>query len=569
MIKLSFPLFILWLCIGMTDIANGQRVSEAEVYLQRMFIEGNREMALGNHEAAISLFQDVLKQDPSNDVAYFKIARLEMRLKHPERALRHIEKAIELDPKNPWYLLFKAEVLEDTGKPDRAAKAYEELVRLEPGEELYYQRWARALIKDEQPAEAIKVFSRLEERIGLTEDIARKKHTLYLGMGNTRKARSELERLIQTYPSNNDYRYLLAEFLEQSGKKEEARAVYEEIVALDPEDNRAQLRLAGASSIRDDRISFVESLQPIFEEEELGIDPKIKRVLPLIQEVAEKNDPALADALLDLMGTLKTVHPDEAKPYAAAGDLLYYTNRPEEALREYLRAIELDDTVFPVWEQVLTLYASQYRFEELAEQAEYAMDIFPNQARLYLWSAMADIRTGKSSRAVSTLNQAELMSSGIEALLLEVYYWQGIGHSQINDPEASEAAFQKALAIQPRSGLVKSAYSMSLSENGLRPREALQLAEESLKDEPGLPQGLQAKGWHFYKEKQYSKAAQWLNQANDKLEGKNPILLEQLGDVYYQLGEVERALDFWEKARSLGSGSKLLEKKIADRKLYE
>jgi tetratricopeptide (TPR) repeat protein len=492
-----------------------------------------------------------------------------MRLEHPERALRNIEKAIDLDSKNPWYLLFKAEVLEDTGKPELAARTYEQLVRLQPEEELYYQRWARALIQDEQPDEAIKVFSRLEDRTGLTEDIARKKHTLYLGMGNIRKARAELERLIETYPSNNDYRYLLAEFLEQSGKKDEAKEVYEEILALDPEDNRARLRLAGASSARDDRISFVESLQPIFEEEKLGIDPKIKRVIPLIQEVAEKNDPVLADALLDLMGTLKTVHPDEAKPYAAAGDLLYYTDRPEEALQEYLRALELDDTVFPVWEQVLTLYASQYRFEELADQAEYAMDIFPNQARLYLWSAMADIRMGKSSRAASTLNQAELMSSGNEALLLEVHYWQGISQSQQNNPEASEAAFQKALAIQPRSALVKSAYSLSLSENGLRPREALRLAEESLKDEPGLPQGLQAKGWYYYKQRQFSEAAQWLEQANEKLGAIDPILLEQLGDVYYQLGEVEQALDFWEKAKSLGSASDLLEKKIADRKLYE
>jgi len=569
MIKLSFPLLILFLGMGLADRAVGQRVSEAEVYLQRIFIEGNREMALGNHEAAISLFQEVLKEDPSNDVAYFKIARLEMRLEHPERALRNIEKAIDLDPKNTWYTLFQAEVLEETGKPNRAAKAYEELVRLQPEKELFYQRWARALIKDEQPGEAIKVFDRLEDRIGLTEDIARKKHTLYLGMGNTRKATAELERLIDTYPSNSDYRYLLAEFLEQSGKKEDARKVYEEILALDPEDNRARLRLAGATSSQDDRIAFVESLQPIFEEEKLGIDPKIKRVIPLIREVAENNDPTLADALLDLMETLKTVHPDEAKPYAAAGDLLYYSGRPEEALEEYLRALELDDTVFPVWEQVLTIYATQFRFEELSEQAEYALDIFPNQARLYLWSAMADIRMGKSNRAISTLNQAELMSSGNPALLLEVHYWQGIGQSQQNDMEASEKAFQKALVIQPRSALVKSAYSLSLSENGMRPQDALQLAEESLKDEPGLPQGLQAKGWYYYRQKQYAKAAEWLNQADEKLGGKNPILLEQLGDVYYQLGEAEQALEFWEKAKAMGSVSELLDKKIADRKLYE
>jgi len=42
-----------------------------------------------------------------------------------------------------------------------------------------------------------------------------------------------------------------------------------------------------------------------------------------------------------------------------------------------------------------------------------------------------------------------------------------------------------------------------------------------------------------------------------------------LGDVYFQLGDSDSALIYWEKAKKLGEGSKYLEQKIAEKTLYE
>ena len=52
--------------------------------------------------------------------------------------------------------------------------------------------------------------------------------------------------------------------------------------------------------------------------------------------------------------------------------------------------------------------------------------------------------------------------------------------------------------------------------------------------------------------------------------GKNsPVITEHFGDIYFKLGDKIQALIFWEKAKELGKGSKFLDKKIAEKMLYE
>ena len=46
-------------------------------------------------------------------------------------------------------------------------------------------------------------------------------------------------------------------------------------------------------------------------------------------------------------------------------------------------------------------------------------------------------------------------------------------------------------------------------------------------------------------------------------------IIEHLGDVLFQLGKVDEAVEQWERASKLEDVSSDINKKIADRKLYE
>ena len=45
--------------------------------------------------------------------------------------------------------------------------------------------------------------------------------------------------------------------------------------------------------------------------------------------------------------------------------------------------------------------------------------------------------------------------------------------------------------------------------------------------------------------------------------------MEHYGDILFKLGDVDGAVQQWEKAKKLNDTTELLDKKIADRQLYE
>ena len=46
-------------------------------------------------------------------------------------------------------------------------------------------------------------------------------------------------------------------------------------------------------------------------------------------------------------------------------------------------------------------------------------------------------------------------------------------------------------------------------------------------------------------------------------------IIEHYGDILFKLGEVDKAVMQWQKAKGMDESSELIDKKIADRKLYE
>jgi tetratricopeptide (TPR) repeat protein len=67
----------------------------------------------------------------------------------------------------------------------------------------------------------------------------------------------------------------------------------------------------------------------------------------------------------------------------------------------------------------------------------------------------------------------------------------------------------------------------------------------------------------------YEDAFRWLEKAingNDKPSG---TIFEHYGDILFRLNRKEEAVEWWQKAKAAGETSDLIDKKIADKMLYE
>lgn len=567
----AFPYALMLTLLGLASqlYAQDDRYSQQDVDLQGLFIEAGREKLLGKYAEAEALYKKVIAQDKENHAAHYELARVMAEQNKDEEALEAVQKAAELDANNVWYKVFLAEQYQKMGRDADGAKIYEALVKRHPDNEEYYYKWAFYLVRAGEPVQAVKVYDNLEARIGISEEIVRRKHTLYLGTGDNRKAAQELERLIQAFPDNTEYYHLLAGFYEQMNEPDKARDVYKQILQLNPEDAKAKIAVAGAARQQSGggQAAFLNSLKPIFQNSGVGIDVKIKEILPLIQQVSNSNDQALAEPLMELTSILVQVHPDEAKAFAAHGDLLYHSNRKEEAAAAYEKTLELDENVFSVWEQLMYLYVEEQQFDKLLKTSEAAMDVFPNQAKVYYMNGIGQTEKGNYDEATDVLNQALLMSGRDGRLQFDIYTQLGKAHNGAKQYAESNEAFENALKLNPDGIPALDAYSYALAQREQELPKAEQMAAKINKLLPNKPEYEDTYAWVLYKQKDYKKARHWMEQALSHGGTNQPRLLEHYGDVLFQLGETDKALEQWQKAQALGSKSESLEKKIAERKV--
>lgn len=546
-------------------IAQTNRVTEEEVNIEKVFIEASREKILGNYENAAMLYKEVLKRDNSNDAAAYELARMYDVLDKDSKALSSIKMAIAIDKENPWYRMFLADVYDKADEQGKASKVFEELSAMEPSNSFYLTKWAYHLVKAKQPNEALVVYDKVEAITGINEQLARKKHSIYLAVGDEENAVAVYKKLIDAFPYEIKYHRYLADFYKHIGEKTLAVETYRKILELDPNDSQAQLALAGSGKGNMDDIGYLESLKPIFNNEEVKIDAKIKELLPFINKVVETEDKTLGKAVLNLSETVEKLHPDEAKGYAASGDILFHIDDKQAALKKYNKAIELDGTVYPVWEQVMFIYTEQDDYTALQTVTEKAFDFFPNQARVYYYNGIAEYNLKQNKRAINSWKQALMMSRKDEALLQDLNYRLGLTYLEEKDFEKSNKSFDKALEINPDNVKLLNNYSYHLAERGERLEQAKELAERCNELRPNNASYQETYGWILYKMKDYKAAKKWIAKAMENGGNNFPDTLEHYGDVLFQLGETDEAIDYWKQAQSKGSKSVDLGKKISSR----
>lgn len=437
-------------CLSAQNTIGGNKVivPEAEVKRQSEFLEAEKERLLAHYDKAIERYNKFLYDNADVDAAWYGLARCHAAKEDYVKALEEIEKAVAKSPDNQWYLIFQADLFEKTGRLKDAIAVYETLTKRWPHNPDFFQQLAYLHVLNKDPKAGLKALDKLEQITGLTEQIADKKHIIYVGLGDDKKAAAELLRLANAYPHKPEYRRELAHFYEVMGDQANARRTYEDILRRNPDDAAAQLALLGKGKNNSDA-TYLASLKPLFADPNTPIDAKIKELLPFFGKLGNNSDPALAQNLLELGAILEKTHADDAKAWSVSGDLLYYSNRPVEALEKYRQCIRLSPRVFSVWDNTLTILAEQKNFDEMLRFAEQALDAFPNQPKAYFYYGVAANLKGQYDDAISQLEQALLMVGSNTALRLDLT--DQIGLSLLGKKEFASAISRYEQAL-PKGG---------------------------------------------------------------------------------------------------------------------
>jgi tetratricopeptide (TPR) repeat protein len=537
------------------------------IAFEQAFFDATREKIAMNYDQAEVLFSQALRIDPGNAAVIYELAHIYSFQNNKNQALFFSKKAAESDPKNPWYQLLYAECLKDNKQHAEVAEVFEKLIRNFPERIEYYYELANAYIYANKPNEAIKVYNKIEERIGVTEESSIQKLKIYKGTNNFEKAVEEAQKLIKTFPKEAKYYGMLGELYQEKGMNDKAFQAYSDLLKIDPENAYVHLSLADYyRNLKENEKAFQE-IKIAFKSPSLDIDTKVK-ILLSYYSITEAY-PELKPDADELCKIIVEVHPDDAKAFSIYGDFLYRDQKLEEARTQYRKAIALDKEKFALWSQLLRIDADLNDYVSLEKESREALEYFPNQALPYFFNGAANMQLKKYKEAVTVLTEGKEFVYENKLLLSQFYATIGDAQNQLKNYEASDAAYDLALENDPENVYVLNNYAYYLSLRNTNLAKAEAMSKKSNELQPNINSYQDTYGWILYQMKKYEEAKIWIGKALDNNGRSSGTLLEHYGDVLYQLNDHENALKYWIDAKKAGGTSDLIDKKIADKKLYE
>lgn len=548
---------------------NQEKLSESEkVAIENLYLEATKAKILEDFQEAVNKFEKVVRLDPNNSAAFYELALLFYQSKQLEEANSYVNEAVEKDDtKNKWYLILQGEINSRLGKNKEAATSYSKLLEYYPNEIDYYFELAFQQIKSEDYKAALKTYDALEDKIGFNENIAIQKQRLYIKMDDFDNAIGEINRLIESDPENPEYYQGLAEIYRTNNMHEKEAEVYMKIMELDSLNPYALFNLADIKQKEGDRQAYMQYLKKAFNNENVSEDTKIRILFPYLTN--PQTDSIEKNEALELVEIAAKVHPQSAKIQAIYGDFYYQENKYDQALEKYSKALDNDQSIFEVWQQLLFIISDKQDYSRLKSESDKALELFPTQPILYFFNGMALNQQKKYKEAIDILEAGKDLVVNNNALKSQMYATLGDAYNNLKEYPKSDESFEEALVLDPDNSYVMNNYSYYLSLRGEKLSRAKELSLKSNELEPNSVSFQDTYGWILYKMENYEEAKEWINKALQNGGENNAVILEHYGDILYQLGDQEEALKYWKEAAMNGSESELINKKISDKKLYE
>lgn len=529
------------------------------------FYEAQRYKQTERHDAAIANFRACYKINPKDATVAFELGKLIFTYQSQEEGVRFLEMAHSLAPSNKWMTLELAGKYRSIGRTKEATALFEALTEAYPGAVKYKFDLAQLYFAQNKYKACLKTLNEIEAFTGVNAELINQKKDIYLLMNDAKGAQLEMQKLVNAYPDNLDYRGALARFYLANEDVNEALHVYKEMILIAPNDPRAHLDLANIYQQMGKYDSSYVHLKVAMANPQLEIDPKIQ-VLYSFYKAGER-DSIMHQMGLELLDVSISATPKEPKLFAMRADYYMRDDKPNQARNDLRKASRLGANQLQIWSQILLLDARLELNDSLAADGAICAELYPNQPLGYLMAGSGNALTGKHEVAIGYLEMG--LDYVIDNPELEEQFYISLAdaHHNLEQHRESDAYFEKALAINPRNPSTLNNYAFYLATRGVQLDKALEMTQRCNTLSPQNGIFLDTWAWVLFQKGDYTKALEKIEEALKNGGYKNGEVMEHYGDIRFKLGEIDHAVAIWEKAAALPGASARIKEKIAKRAL--
>ncbi|MBC3784935.1 tetratricopeptide repeat protein [Spirosoma utsteinense] len=536
---------------------------------ETMFAEGMRYVMTDEPSKAIVQFGKVLQKNPANAAAQYATANALSKTGKTADAVSYAAKAHALDKENKFYSLLLAELYVKQKRYGEAEELYESLVKKGAENAEYGVELAAIYLFDEKPEKALEAYNKVERELGLNEEITRQKQRIYLKQNKLDKAIEEAEKLVASEPGDPDYLLEGAELLIANDRPDQAIAWIDRALKLTADLPQAHVLLADIYRKKGDMDRVTKELNQVFSSPNLEAGLKA-RILSSYVGLTGENPAAQQDALTMAQNLVKTA-PNDPKTQVMVADLLLQQGKKVEARDAYAKAARLDGSIYEVWGALLQLDGELNQVDSLLTHSQQALEVFPTQGLFWYSNGSANLYKRNYQQAIDALEESQklMAASPNNELKTGIGAQLGDAYNGLGDHVKSDEAYEAVLKVDPLNDHVLNNYSYFLSLRKANLPRALQLGQKLVERNPTNATYLDTYAWVLYVSKDYPKAKQYLEKALANPAGVSGTIIEHYGDVLYQLGQPQKAVEQWKLAKTKGGAGPSLDKKIATGKIYE
>ena len=521
-----------------TPAASAARPADASAAYH--FMLGYQAELAQNSEEALKEYQAALKADPTALSVKARLATLYFSLGDMPNALRYAEEVADGKADDARMLTHMAGIMAQAGKSDKALSVLDRAIELDPESGEAYFTKGLLLLNLKRPAEAEQAM-----RAGITRAPDNAVGHYHLGRilletGKVDDAMGSFERAITVNTAFEPAYLALASMHEARHEKDQAVAVLKKYLQhVNPRNREIRHQLVRIYVDAKDYQGARKELEDLLAEDPSDLDAQLRMAL------IHGEQKEYAQAIDRLNGILK-VRPAEVKVRDYLGYIYEESKDTQKALETYAFNVQLEPTFFEGHLHLGVLYYRLKQFPEATEHLGRAIALNPKQPESHIVQGLAYLQQEQYDKS------AEVFLQGIRhnPKNADLHFNLGTAYDKLNRFDDVVQEMETAIKLDPHHADALNYLGYSYAERGIRIDQAVSLTKQAVALKPENGYYVDSLGWAFFKSGQVSEALVELKRAA-ALVGDDPVIYEHLGDIYATQQRLSDAREAWLHALEL------------------
>ena len=515
------------------------------------FLEAVRMKQKGEYDAAFQLYSHCLDIYPGSAAVLYEISQFYMFLGQESKGEEALKQAVRSDDTNFWYKQTLASYYQSKQNWLKAISVYEDMAQIFPSRLEPLLSLADLYSRTKSYESLVTTLDRIEELDGKSEQISMEKFRAYLQLDNMEKAFSEIQSLVDEYPYDMRYRTVLGDVYLSNGRNDEALKVYQDILKEEPDYAPAMVSLAsyyqktGQDSLYDMQIDSILVNE--------NVDTKLK--LDFMRQLIMKSEQTDRDStkIIRLFETILTRKQPNADVPMLYAQYLITKKMEKESVPVLNKVLSLDPENKPARLQLLGYAIRDNNLDEVIRVATPATVYNPDAMEFYYYLGLAHYQKDETDKALEVFNKGvqQINEKSDKNIASDFYSILGdLYHSREMKAEAY-AAYDSSLVYNPNNINTLNNYAYYLSVERTNLDKAEEMSFITVKAEPENSTYLDTYAWILFEKGRYTEARIYIEQAMKNGGDSSQVIVEHCGDIYYKLGEKDKALELWKKALNI------------------